>query len=215
MAYTAVTVTDYNSNPPDDDGTISEANRGYWSTIKTKITDPLKTAIESVDSQLQTELAIHDGSFSTAVATTSGTSVTIDSAIPAWVTRITLMFKAVSTSGTDDWIVRLGDSGGLETTGYESVGVSVGSGTTNVGVTSGYIVNIATASDAVYGFVTLTKYDGNEWLLNGVMGSRGSGAQNITCSGYKSLSGTLTQMAITTTGGTDTFDAGAVRAFYE
>lgn len=47
--YDSVSVSGYNSNPPSDDGSSTEANRVKWSTIKTKLPDPLKTAIEAVN----------------------------------------------------------------------------------------------------------------------------------------------------------------------
>lgn len=50
--YSSVTVSGYNSNPPADDGSQVEANRVKWSTIKTKLPDPLKTAIESINTAL-------------------------------------------------------------------------------------------------------------------------------------------------------------------
>jgi len=53
----------------------------------------------------------------TAVASTSGTSIDFTS-IPSWVKSITVMFSAVSTSGTSDVIVRLGTGGSPETSGY-------------------------------------------------------------------------------------------------
>jgi len=56
----------------------------------------------------------------TAVASTSNTSIDFTS-IPAGVRRITVMFDAVSTSGTSNWLIQLGDSGGIENTGYLSV----------------------------------------------------------------------------------------------
>jgi hypothetical protein len=46
--FTDVTVSGYNANPPSDDGTETEANRVKWATIKSKLDDPLKTAIEEV-----------------------------------------------------------------------------------------------------------------------------------------------------------------------
>lgn len=45
--YTSVTVSNYNANPPSDDGAATAANRVQWSTEKTKLTDPLKTAFEA------------------------------------------------------------------------------------------------------------------------------------------------------------------------
>ncbi len=50
--YTPVAITNYNSNPPADDGSQTEANRVKWSTIKTKLDDPLKTAVETIDANL-------------------------------------------------------------------------------------------------------------------------------------------------------------------
>lgn len=52
--YTSVTVTGYNANPPPDDGTQTEANRVKWATIKTKLPDPLKTAIEAINTNIGT-----------------------------------------------------------------------------------------------------------------------------------------------------------------
>lgn len=56
--YSTVTVSGYNATPPSDDGTVSEDNKIKWSTIKTKLPDPLKTAIEAVDSRLQTHFNV-------------------------------------------------------------------------------------------------------------------------------------------------------------
>lgn len=46
---TSVSISGYNSAPPVDDGTISEANKVKWSGIKTKLSDPVKTAVESIN----------------------------------------------------------------------------------------------------------------------------------------------------------------------
>lgn len=52
--YATVAVSGYNATPPSDDGTVSESNKVKWSTIKTKLPDPLKTALESINSNLAT-----------------------------------------------------------------------------------------------------------------------------------------------------------------
>lgn len=51
-----VSVSGYNANPPSDDGSTTESNKVKWSTHKTKLTDPIKTAIESVNTALVTAL---------------------------------------------------------------------------------------------------------------------------------------------------------------
>lgn len=47
--YTPISVSGYNSSPPADDGTVEAANQVKWSTIKTKLTDPLDTAINALE----------------------------------------------------------------------------------------------------------------------------------------------------------------------
>jgi hypothetical protein len=52
--FVATTVTNYNSNPPSDDGSQTAANRVQWSTQKTKLSDPLKTAFDTSETATQT-----------------------------------------------------------------------------------------------------------------------------------------------------------------
>lgn len=47
--FTSVTVSGYNTSPPSDDGSAVATNQLQWSKHKTKIGDPLKTAIESIN----------------------------------------------------------------------------------------------------------------------------------------------------------------------
>lgn len=52
--YSSQSVSGYNATPPADDGTVSEANKVKWSTIKTKLSDPLNTFASAVNSALTT-----------------------------------------------------------------------------------------------------------------------------------------------------------------
>jgi hypothetical protein len=52
--YSSTTVSSYNSNPPSDDGSQTAANRVKWSTIKTKLSDPLNTFAAAVNSAIST-----------------------------------------------------------------------------------------------------------------------------------------------------------------
>ena len=42
----------YNSNPPPDDGSQTEANKTKWSTVKNKLGDPTKSALENLDTAI-------------------------------------------------------------------------------------------------------------------------------------------------------------------
>ena len=50
--YTSVTIADYNTNPPSDDGSQTEANRGKYATVKTKLSDPVRTLAETINSNI-------------------------------------------------------------------------------------------------------------------------------------------------------------------
>jgi len=156
----------------------------------------------------------------TSVASTSGTSINFTS-IPSWIKRITVMLNGVSTSGSASYLIQIGPSGGIETTGYDSIAGLITTSnnvTRGQGSTSGYILQGTTgsASYAPSGFITLVNITGNNWLASGNLADlNSSGADVSTSAGTKSIAGTLTQVRLTTTNGTDTFDAGSVNILYE
>jgi hypothetical protein len=145
----------------------------------------------------------------TEVATTSGTSVDFTS-IPSTVKRITVMFNGVSTNGSNDYIIQIGDSGGIENTGYVSESSDRGGDATS---TEGFILTrTSTSTSACYGIATICNFSSNSWIS-----SANISITDIVSSsaGSKSLSATLDRIRITTVGGTDTFDAGSVNIMYE
>lgn len=150
------------------------------------------------------------------VAATSGTSIDF-TGIPSWVKRITIQFAGVSTNGTSSWIIQLGDSGGVENTGYLGASSTISAAsaaTTNF--TAGFGIRTAAATDVVHGAVVLTLEDAANftWVASGVV-SQSDSAVTLTTAGSKSLSAALDRVRITTGGGTDTFDAGAISILYE
>ena len=48
--YSSVSVSGYNANPPSDDGTEAAQNEVSWDNHKSKLGDPIKDAVESVNS---------------------------------------------------------------------------------------------------------------------------------------------------------------------
>ena len=151
----------------------------------------------------------------TAVASTSGTSIDF-TGIPSWVKRITVMFQGVSTSGTSDWLIQLGDSGGIENTGYLGTGASIQAGTGETLYTAGIGIRSGSAATVANGAVNIFQIisSSNTWVAQGVIGQSNSARMLLIGSG-KSLSDTLTQVRITTVNGTDTFDAGTINIQYE
>jgi len=77
----------------------------------------------------------------TPVATTSGTTVTVATGIPAGTSVVELALSGISTNGASAILVQLGDSGGIETTGYVSSAWQGGSSDTLLTSTAGFLCN--------------------------------------------------------------------------
>jgi hypothetical protein len=151
----------------------------------------------------------------TAVASTSGTSIDF-TGIPSWVKRITVMFSGVSTNGTSNPLIQIGDAGGIENTGYLGAGSFCGASTGASNYTTGFGINSAAAASVIHGALTLSLLDAsaNTWACAGTFGLSSS-AFTMATVGAKSLSATLDRVRITTVAGADTFDAGTINILYE
>jgi hypothetical protein len=135
--------------------------------------------------------------------------------IPSWVKRITVIFVGVSGNSTSVPTVRLGDSGGIETSGYLG---STSSGAAAVTFTTGFEFagNLQSAARLYHGAMTLTLQNSSTYTWAGTsMVGMSDGAQVAFMGGSKSLSDTLTQVRITFVNGIDTFDAGSINILYE
>ena len=151
----------------------------------------------------------------TPVATTSGTSIDF-TGIPAGVKQIVITFKGVSTSGTSAKLIQIGDSGGIETTGYLSAsGSIIGAVCASNGSLIGFNVHSLLAANILQGSIILTLENSSNfsWVAQGILADRIYEAV-FSSAGSKSLSAVLTQVRVTTTDGTDTFDAGEINIAY-
>ena len=126
------------------------------------------------------------------------------------------MFDGVSTNGTSAKQIQIGDSGGIENTGYLSVASAIYSGTpTLTNSTTGFICGDASvAARAESGIITICNQTGNVWVMQSSL-SQNTFALMYIGAGTKTLSDKLDRVRITTVNGTDTFDAGSINILYE
>ncbi len=144
----------------------------------------------------------------------SGTSIDF-TGIPSWAKRITVMFNGISLTGGNDILVQLGDSGGIENTGYNSWSIQISTTpvTSAIVSTVGFIIHTSSNTDAVSGAMSINLIDVNTWTAFG-NASSSSTSRGYSFSGGKTLSSTLDKIRITRSG-TDTFDAGTINISYE
>lgn len=147
----------------------------------------------------------------TPVAPTSGGVDIIG--IPTGVRVIIVTLAGVSTSGTANLALQIGDSGGFEGSGYASMVSEIG-GAASGSISSYLLTNSITAATLVTGTVTLTLHNSstNTWIATGTLIEETVSA--ITIGGRKATSGTLDRIRLTTTGA-DTFDAGEMTVSYQ
>ena len=161
---------------------------------------------------------------------TSGTAVTLTTqtnvdftGIPSWVKRITVMLNAVScSSATPDFYLQLGYGA---TPTYENTNYIANSAQINSAGSTGFNGNITTAflicralslvADTISGVIVLTNVSGNIWAMMGNT-SRNVSQAVTYAAGVKTISGgALSAVRITTSSGTDQFDAGSINILYE
>lgn len=151
--------------------------------------------------------------------TLSGTAVDF-TGIPSTAKRIVVVLDGVSITGTPTTInLQLGKAAGMETSGYQSSCGIASSGSAS-GATSTIGMQISWAGGApVVGWTvaTLVKTGNNRWACAACGGLDNGGGVNYSFSGGggKTLADTLDRLRITTSTGTDTFDAGTATVYWE
>lgn len=158
----------------------------------------------------------------TVITTNSGTSHDF-TGIPAGCKRIVVSFDGVSINATGDIIVQIGDSGGIETSGYTgSWGYLNNAAASAEGdLSSGFSVagGSGGASAAIYGHIELVCHNPltNTWTASGALGLGSTSTVMAFVGGSKTLSAELDRVRLTTVAGTATFDNGtfAVNYFHQ
>lgn len=147
----------------------------------------------------------------TTQASTSGTAIDF-TGIPAGTKEIIISWVGVSTDGTSNLFIRLGDAGGIETTGYLG---NCSAGNTSTTSTAGFPLQNgdATASSTYSGQIRLVLVDSSSfmWSMSGSIANNATGFVHSSA-GSKSLSAELTRIDLYAGG--DTFDAGSINIAY-
>jgi len=147
----------------------------------------------------------------TAVASTSGTSITFSS-IPSWAKRITIILNGTAFSAANTvYLIQIG-SGSVTTTGYLSQYSAAGAITTGfaIGTTGG------SATYASNGIATLNLIGSNTWISTSSLAYTNVTAAGAVGNGSSpALGGALDRVVITSVAGTATFTAGSINILYE
>lgn len=148
----------------------------------------------------------------TVVASTSGTAIDFTS-IPSWIKRVTVVMQGVSLTSTANYLVQLGTSSGVVTTGYDSSGFAFG---VAISSTAGLILSGGSAARLLTATVTIVNVTGNTWVMSAVFGADTGTAGGGISVGNIALAATLDRVRITNTAtGTNSFDAGNINVLYE
>lgn len=154
----------------------------------------------------------------TAVTPTTGTSVDFTS-LPSWIKRVTVLLNGVSLSGAALLRFRLGTSSGFVTTGYNTTSWAFNSVTGNAiqQQSAGFAVYDAApdTGDIYYGKIVFENISGNTWIGTGNFCQAGATTTVYNVNGSIALASALTQLQVTSSNGTDTFDAGTINIIYE
>ena len=146
----------------------------------------------------------------------SGTAVDF-TGIPSGVRMIVVSCAngGFSTNGTSNILIRLGDSGGIETSEYAGAGVlASGGGNSITASTAGFILNFEPNAENYGGAITFTLENAatNLWVGCGLFTNHST--KLIMTSGEKALSGVLDRVRITTVNGTNAFNGGHINIAY-
>ena len=152
----------------------------------------------------------------TAQNSTSGTAIDF-TGIPSWAKRLTVMLQGVSLSGTAHFLIQIG-SGSITSSGYSSNFGFLVSNTnaSSTSSTSGFGIWGNFAAQATNGAMQINLLNPSSFVyVSSHSAGEPNGASVKTGGGAVTLSGLLDRVRITTTNGTDTFDAGSINIMYE
>jgi hypothetical protein len=150
--------------------------------------------------------------------TPTGTGVVTFTGIPSTAKYINVILSGISGDAGTVYYVRIGTSGGVETTSYQNATSQINASTVETnGNTTRFAIGGGTsfaAATTVNGVMQIVNLTGNTWVASGTFGVYNSGGASttVTTGGTKTLSGVLDRIEITA--GTANFDAGSINISY-
>jgi hypothetical protein len=152
------------------------------------------------------------GSLTLATAqSASGTAVDF-TGIPSWVKRITVIFSGVGINGSSQTRVQIG-SGSIQTSSYNNRNTTGTTGWNAVATSVNGFEFPNISPRLVDGTIVLHNPFANTWIASGLLTN--SFPSIIWTGGNTGLSGSLDRVRITTSNGTDLFNAGTINISYE
>jgi hypothetical protein len=128
------------------------------------------------------------------------------------------MFSGVSTSGSSPYQIQLG-AGSVDTSSYSTscTCIQSSSASSQSGTTGFFITTSANhgAASTLNGSIVFSLLGSNIFVGSGSFSREAGSNTMFFAAGSKTLSGTLDRVRITTSNGTDTFDAGTINIMYE
>lgn len=144
--YEEISITGYNDNPPDDDGSQTEDNRVKWGTIKDKITDPVKNALEAMNDNAATAFNKIDGG-----VTSYGSSTQVQESDQGKLVKATVAGITITTPDATDvgapflFEFRNGSNGNVTFIGHGTQTVDgIDTSTNPITVPAGYGMTVRT-----------------------------------------------------------------------
>ena len=174
--------------------------------------------VDGVTSDIQTQLdtiSAKQAVLGTAVSTTSGTTADF-TGIPSGVNEVTVILDDITSSSAQWYQLQLGDSVGIETSGY-AYSYNTFSGSAIGGQQSSsnsyfQFLNAVAAGDSTSGIITLKHMGSNRWIMSSNVGSHDGGYHTAIGTGTKTISAELTQIRLKT--GTGNFTGGSFNVIY-
>jgi len=155
--YTPQSISGYNSSPPPDDGSQSDDNEITWAKHKTKLSDPIKTLSEAIDTELTSAFGKVFGNNVSAQTTTFNVTSSDQGKLFTVTNSVTADLVAAATASTN----------------FTFMIFNAGAGTVTIDPNGSETINGAATLALAVGDGAIVVSDGTNWhaLTGGITGT--------------------------------------------